>query len=166
MSSWRVRDERPGDAAALAALTEAAFREAAHRDGSEGAIAERLRRSGDLAVSLVAEADAGLVGHVAFSPVAISDGAQDWYGLGPVAVVPERQGEGIGAALIREGIARLGGLRAGGCVVLGAPDYYARFGFGHDPALVFPGPPAEYFLRLVLAGSAPAGDVRYAPAFS
>ena len=50
-------------------------------------------------------------------------------------------------------------------MLLGNPAYYARFGFAHDPALVYPGPPAEYFQRLVLAGEAPSGTVTYAPAF-
>ena len=165
MTAWTIRDERAEEAQAIAALTSAAFRGAAHTDGTEGTIPGKLRESGDLVLSLVAEAQGELVGHLAFSPVTISDGSEGWYGLGPVSVIPARQGNGIGTALIGEGIERLRGLGAQGCVVLGEPGYYARFGFRHDPALAFPGPPAEYFMRLVLAGREPAGEVRYAPAF-
>jgi putative acetyltransferase len=163
---WAIRLEMPGDAPAIAALTSAAFRDAPHSDGTEAVIVERLRAAGDLALSLVAgNMDGAIVGHVAFSPVAISCRTPDWYELGPVSVIPLKQRAGIGSALIREGLAALRRMGAGGCVVLGDPVYYRRFGFAHDPALAFPGPPAEYFQRLVLAGEAPAGTVRYAPAF-
>lgn len=164
--AWTIRDERPGDEPAIAALTRAAFRDIAHSDGSEAAIVERLRADGDLAISLVAEnLDLAIVGHVAFSPVAIADGTPRWYGLGPVSVIPLRQRAGIGSALVEEGLERLRQMGAGGCVVLGDPAYYHRFGFENDPALAYPGPPPEYFQRLVLAGRAPRGTVTYAPAF-
>lgn len=89
MTEWTVRDEAPGDEAAIAAVTAAAFRGAPHSDGSEAEIIERLRVAGDLAVSLVAvDADGAIVGHVAFSPVTISDGTSGWYGLGPVSSFP------------------------------------------------------------------------------
>ena len=54
---------------------------------------------------------------------------------------------------------------ARGIVLLGEPAYYARFGFEHDPQLAYPGPPSEYFQRLVLSGDPPSGIVTYAPAF-
>ena len=162
--SWTIREERPGDEQAITALVDAAFRDAPHSDGTEAAIVERLRADGDLALSLVA-AEGSLVGHVAFSPVTLSDGTARWYGLGPVAVSPRRQGEGIGTALVRQGLERLQAMEAGGCVVLGELGYYGRFGFRHDPRLAFPGPPPEYFQRLVLDGEPPAGTVRYARAF-
>ena len=85
--SWTIREERPGDEQAITALVDAAFRDAPHSDGTEAAIVERLRADGDLALSLVA-AEGSLVGHVAFSPVTLSDGTARWYGLGPVAVSP------------------------------------------------------------------------------
>lgn len=163
---WAIRDERPGDGPAISALTGAAFRDTPHSDGGEAAIVDRLRAEGALAISLVAEnLDHAIVGHVAFSPVTISDGTPDWYGLGPCSVIPLRQRAGIGSELIREGLSRLEALGAGGCVVLGDPAYYGRFGFCHDPALVYPDAPAEYFQRLVLREPAPSGTVRYAPAF-
>jgi putative acetyltransferase len=166
MSDWAIRDERSGDEAAIAALTEATFRTMRHSEGSESAIIGRLRDSGDLAVSLVVENnDRAIIGHVAFSRVTVSDGTPDWYGLGPISVIPLRQGVGIGGAIASEGLARLRALGAGGCVVLGDPRYYGPLGFRHDPGLVFPGPPPEYFQRLVLKGDEPKGTVRYAAAF-
>ena len=166
MTPWKIRDEQPGDEAAIAALTEVAFRNASHSDGNEAAIVGQLRTDGDLALSLVVvNEDEAIIGHAAFSPVTISDGAPGWYGLGPVSVIPLSQRAGIGSSLIEEGLARLRGMDARGCVVLGDPGYYGRIGFRHDPRLAFPGPPAEYFQVLVFAGAAPQGTIRYAPAF-
>jgi len=165
VSGWTVRVEEAGDAPAIARVTAAAFARAAHASGTEAEVVDKLRASGDLAVSLVAQAGS-IIGHVAFSPVRITDGVRGWFGLGPVSVAPQWQGRGVGAALVRAGLARLVGNGAAGCVVLGDPAYYGRFGFRYDPALTFPGPPAAYFQRLVLAGAAPAGVVSYAPDFS
>ena len=164
MTSYAIRAELPGDAEAIRGIVEAAFADAPHSAGTEPVIVESLRERGELTVSLVALADE-IVGHVAFSPVRIEDGSPNWIGLGPVAVLPRRQGEGIGAALIRIGIERLRATGAAGCVVLGDPGYYGRFGFTADPRLRYPGPPAEYFQRLVLRGRAPSGVVTYSPAF-
>ena len=160
-----IRTERAGDEAAVRALTEAAFRGQPHSDGSEAAIIDRLRGAGDLTLSLVAELAGEPVGHVAFSPVEISDSTTGWYGLGPLSVRPALQGKGIGSRLVERGIADLSAIGAGGVVLLGDPAYYRRFGFACDPALVYPGPSPEYFQRLVLAGPAPRGTVRYSDAF-
>jgi putative acetyltransferase len=165
MNAWTVRPERPGDESAIRQLIEAAFAGHPHSEGREASIVDHLRANRDLAQSLVADAECEIVGHVAFSPVAISDGSQGWFGLGPVSVKPNCQRKGIGSGLIREGLARLRRLGAAGCVVLGEPEYYGRFGFGHDAALAYSGPPPEYFLRLVWVGRVPAGEVRYAAAF-
>ena len=166
MTDWTVRDERADDAPAIAALTESAFREAPHSSGAESAIVDRLRTDGDLVLSLVlTDADHRIVGHAAFSPVAIADGTAGWFGLGPVSVDPSHWRRGIGSALIRAGLDRLRGSGASGCVVLGEPAYYGRFGFRHDPRLSYPGPPPAYFQALAFAGEPPAGVVRYAPAF-
>jgi putative acetyltransferase len=147
-------------------LTEAAFRTVRHSDGGEGAIIARLRADGDLALSLVVEnKDQAIIGHVAFSRGTISDGTPGGSGLAPISVIPLRQGAGIGGAMAGEGLARLRTMGAGGCVVLGNPRYYGPLGFEHDPGLLFPGPPPEYFQRLVLSGAVPHGTVRYAPAF-
>lgn len=161
----RIRNEAPGDAAAIAGVIQAAFASHPHSDGSEGAIVAALRETGLLTLSLVAEIDGAIIGHAAYSPVAITGESAGWFGLAPASVLPARQGQGIGSALVREGLARLRNAGAKGCVVLGEPEYYARFGFVHDPALTFPGPPPAYFQRIVFSGDAPAGIVRYAPAF-
>jgi putative acetyltransferase len=160
-----IRDERAGEEVEIAALIETAFREALHTDGTEHAIPAKLRAAGRLSVSLVAEVDGRAIAHVAYSPITISDGSPGWFGLGPVSVLPEFQRGGVGTALIREGLERLLALGARGCVVLGDPAYYHRFGFAHDPRLSFPGPPPEYFLRLVLREPSSTGEVRYAEAF-
>ena len=160
-----VRPERVGDEAAIHAVTEAAFRTQPMSDGSEPAIVDQLRHAGDLVLSLVAEEAGAIVGHIAFSPVTIADSTPDWFGLGPVSVAPERHGEGIGSRLIREGLTALQLQGAAGVVLLGNPAFYGRFGFAHDPALAFPGPPPEYFQRLVLSGEVPSGVVTYTPAF-
>lgn len=167
MSRWIVRDERLGDEAAIAELIDAAFSHAPHASGTESAIVDRLRTAGDLAISLVAEGrDGRLLGHVGFSPVGIGETDRGWYGLGPVSVAPPHQRMGIGAALIRRGLDRLRSAGADGCVVLGEPQYYARFGFRHDPGVEFRGPPPEYFQVLALVGSVlPRGVVTYAAAF-
>ena len=123
-----------------------------------------MRSAGALAISLVAQRQA-VLGHASFSPVSIEGGALTWFGLGPVAVLPAHQGQRIGTMLIERGIDILCKQGAAGCVVLGNPAYYGRFGFVHDPALRYPGPPSKAFQRLVLSGSAPSGVVRYNPAF-
>ena len=165
MSAILVRPERFGDEGAIHALTEAAFADMPFSQGDEQDLVDALRASGDLALSLVATDGDAVVGHIAFSPVTISDGTREWFDLGPVSVMPKAQRQGIGSALIRRGIAGLRERGARGIVLLGSPDYYSRFGFEHDPQLSYPGPPPEYFQQLVLAGPAPRGVVRYARAF-
>lgn len=160
-----IRNEIPTDAAAIEAVTIAAFDSAEHSSGTEQFIVRALRDSGQLAVSLVAEEDGRVVGHVAVSPVTISSGAPGWYGLGPVSVVPEHQERGIGARLITRALEELRTLGAAGCVVLGEPDYYSRFGFKADPGLVLPDVPAEYFQAITFNGASPVGQVAYHASF-
>ncbi|HZZ67308.1 MAG TPA: N-acetyltransferase [Phenylobacterium sp.] len=161
----QIRAERPEDANAIHFLTEAAFKEAPHASHTEAKIVDALRTADALTVSLVAIEDSAVVGHVAFSPVTISSGARNWFGLGPVSVTPARQGQGIGQALVREGLRRLEDLGAAGCVVLGDPDYYGRFGFAYDPGLTYGDIPPGYFQRLTLNGASPKGEVAYHPGF-
>lgn len=160
-----IRAEADGDADAIGALVATAFAVAPHASGTEAAIVTALREAGALELSLVALRAGRIVGHVAFSPVRIGGAPGGWRGLGPVAVAPDCQGQGIGSALVRTGLARLRDAGAAGCVVLGDPAWYGRFGFAPDPALRLPGAPPEYFLCLALAGSVPAGDVAYHAAF-
>ena len=160
-----VRPERAADIDAIRTLTETAFRTAPHADGSEHLVIDRLRAAGALTLSLVAEADGAVVGHVAFSPVSVSDGSVGWYGLGPISVDPARQGQGIGGALVHAGLERLKARGAAGCVLLGDPAYYARFGFAPDPALTLDGAPPEYFMRVAFSPVYGGGTVSYHPGF-
>jgi len=162
----RIRSELPSDAAAIEAVTVAAFTNAAHTDHTEQFIVRELRHAGALSVSLVAEDGGAIIGHVAVSPVKISNGATGWYGLGPISVAPERQGAGVGTQLMRAVLNELRSSGACGCVVLGEPGYYSRFGFVADPKLVLLGVPPEYFQALSFDGSQPAGTVSYHEAFT
>ena len=161
-----IRPERPGDESAIAAVIEAAFLHAAHRDGTEASIVERLREAGALSISLVAADEGRITGHIAFSPVTIDGKDLNWFGLGPVAVLPDRQGDGIGSRLVRSGLEMLRNKGAAGCVLVGEPGYYQRFGFRPDAHLTYPGIPPEYFQALSFGGDMPSGDVAYHPAFA
>ncbi|WP_197422543.1 MULTISPECIES: GNAT family N-acetyltransferase [unclassified Phenylobacterium] len=161
----RLRLERPEDATTIHALTEAAFAGLPFSDGAEPGVIDALRAAGALTLSLVATDGAEIAGHVAFSPVVIDGRSGGWYGLGPVSVWPHRQRKGIGQALIRDGLRRLRSMGAGGCVLLGDPAYYARFGFEHDLRLHYAGGPAWAFQCLTLNGPRPVGEVSFHPAF-
>jgi predicted N-acetyltransferase YhbS len=162
----QVEPERPGDAIQISQITTAAFAPMPFSDGDEARVIDALREVGALSISLVAiAADGELVGHVAFSPVRIDGQPGDWYGLGPVSVATRMQRRGVGSALISEGLDRLRELMAAGCVLLGNPDYYRRFGFLNDPKLTYRGQPNPYFQRLVLVGPPAKGDASFHPAF-
>jgi len=161
-----IRKETPEDVAEIRSLTDEAFCNAAHSSGKEGEIVDALRAAKALTLSLVAEEDRRVLGHVAFSPVLIGGEDKGWYGLGPVSVLPDRQGEGIGSMLIREGLAILRQEGAKGCVLLGDPGYYGRFGFRADQRLELPGVPAEYFQCLAFGPDMQEGDVAYDMAFN
>lgn len=161
-----IRKEVTSDVAPIKALTTAAFLNARHTSHTEQFIVDALRNSGNLTVSLVAEADGKIVGHVGVSPVSISDGSQGWYGLGPISVAPEYQGIGIGAQLMRQALATLRELGASGCVLLGEPKYYSRFGFKAEPSLVLPDVPPQYFQAISLSARIPSGFVSYHESFN
>jgi len=143
----------------------AAFRHAEHASGTEHHIVAALRAAGQLVVSLVALEGGQVVGHVAVSPVTISDGSAGWYGVGPVSVMPAWQGRGLGTLLMTRALEALRALGAAGCVVLGEPGYYGRFGFRSEPGLVLPGVPVRYFQAVTLQGATPSGQVAYHAAF-
>ncbi|WP_428385675.1 GNAT family N-acetyltransferase [Nevskia ramosa] len=164
--SIEIRNEAARDIAAIEAVTIAAFLQAAHTDHTEQFIVDALRKAGQLTISLVADDDGAVIGHVAVSPIALSDGASRWYGLGPISVVPGHQGQGIGSHLMTRALAELRALGAAGCVVLGDPRYYARFGFRAEPSLVLPDVPAKYFQAIVFSGQLPSATVSYHQAFA
>ncbi len=99
-----IRNETDTDIDAITEVTIAAFRTLEVSNQTEQFIIETLRAANVLTLSLVADGDGRVVGHIAFSPVTISNGTPDWYGLGPVSVLPEYQRQGIGTALIQEGL--------------------------------------------------------------
>jgi len=160
-----IRDEARHDAEVIAEVTVAAFDSLEISNHTEQFIVEALRSAGALAVSLVAEVDGHVVGHIAFSPVVISDGSNNWYGLGPVSVLPLYQRMGIGKALIREGLSRLKELGAKGCCLVGHPEYYRKFGFENVTGLVVEGVPEEVFFALSFDGRFPQGNVSFHEGF-
>lgn len=162
----KVREETAADIGAIEAVTIAAFLHAPHTSHSEQHIVNALRRAGSLSLSLIAQADDSVIGHVAVSPVSISDGAPGWYGLGPLSVMPDHQGRGTGSVLMREALRRLRESGAAGCVLLGEPKYYQRFGFSANPALILPAVPPEYFLAIAFGRDSPQGIVSYHEAFN
>jgi len=157
-----IRDEKASDFQVISEVTLAAFADMEISNHTEQFIIEALREAKALTVSLVAEEDGRVVGHIAFSPVSMSDGTQGWYGLGPVSVLPEYQRKGIGKALIEEGLARLKKLKAQGCCL---PEYYKQFGFKNVSELVHEGVPPEVFFALSFNGHIPQGTVDFHEAF-
>ena len=160
-----IRYEQRKDRDLIRGVVRQAFAEAPHSSGTEPAIVDALRVGGALTISLVAIEGDAIVAHIAISPVVAEDGASGWFGLGPVSVLPDWQHRGIGSALIREALARLRTSGSAGCVVLGDPNYYGRFGFEHDPALNYRDVPAPYFQVLSFSGQRPCGSVEYHAAF-
>lgn len=160
-----IRDERRTDQSAISDVTVAAFESMEISNHTEQFIIEALRAAGALTISLVAEVDGRVVGHIAFSPVTMSDGTQGWYGLGPVSVHPDFQRKGIGKALIKTGLSRLKDLGANGCCLVGHPQYYRQFGFQNTEGLIHKGVPPEMFFVLSFNGVIPQGDVTFHKGF-
>lgn len=160
-----IRNETPDDVGAIAEVTIAAFKTLEISNHTEQFIIAALRAAKALTVSLVAEMDGRVLGHVAFSPVALSDGTPDWYGLGPVSVLPAHQRKGIGKALIVEGLARIKDLNARGCCLVGHPEYYRQFGFRNVSGLGHEGVPPEVFFALSFDGHIPQGMAEFHLAF-
>jgi putative acetyltransferase len=164
----KIRDERPGDFAAIRDVTCAAFRSSA-----EANLIEALRPQVTPIVSLVADEEGSIVGHIMFSPVTFSGGEDlKIMGLAPMAVAPAMQRRGVGSELVRAGLAHCRALGVDAVVVLGHPQYYPRFGF--VPASRF-GITSEYdvpddvFMAMELKPSAlerRSGLIRYHRAFA
>jgi putative acetyltransferase len=161
-----IRPETVADVAAIESVTISAFLNALHTSRTEQHIVNALRKAGKLTVSLVADANGKVIGHVAVSPVTISDGASGWFGLGPLSVRPDHQRRGVGSALMHETLRMLREQGAAGCVLLGEPEYYSRFGFQVASNLVLPDVPTEYFQVISFGSSQPSGTVSYHAAFN
>lgn len=160
-----IRDEQPADIQDIEELTRAAFLNEEHSSHTEQFIVNSLRKNGQLSISLVAVENDVIVGHVAISPVSISSGETGWYGLGPISVCPDKQGQGIGSLLMHASLDKLKQSGGKGCVLLGDPAYYSRFGFKSYPDLNLPGVPPEYFQALSFTDHIPQGNVTYHEAF-
>jgi len=165
MTEFLIRSESPSDVDAIDAVTRDAFAGRSYSSQTEHIIVRGLRDAGVLTVSLVAVANGVVVGHVALSPVQVSGAASGWFGLGPVSVTPALQRQGIGQALVRAALAALRTAGAAGCVVLGSPAYYQRFGFAHRPELSLPGVPPAHFMGQAWVLPVPVGDVAFHAAF-
>ncbi|MBN8579489.1 MAG: N-acetyltransferase [Anaerolineae bacterium] len=161
-----IRTEQSLDYSAIEQITAAAFADKPYSNQTEHLMVKRLREAGALTLSLVAELDGKIVGHVAFSAVTINGEYLDWYGLGPVSVIPKLQKQGIGSKIIRMGLSLLKEKGAKGCVLEGSPIYYQRFGFKAYPHLIYEGAPApEYFMAMPFYESVPSGKVEFHQAF-
>ena len=160
-----IRSEIGADVDAITEVTVAAFKTLEISNHTEQFIIQALRANKALTISLVAEMDECVVGHIAFSPVTISDGTQNWCGLGPVSVLTRYQRKGIGKSLILEGISRLKNLNAKGCCLVGHPNYYKKLGFKNVSGLVYEGVPQEVFLVMSFDGQIPQGTVNFHDGF-
>ena len=164
---YAVRPEEPPDYGAIRTLLERAFAPSLE----EAELVDALRAAGDLVpeLSLVGVLDEAVVAHIAFSRASLTSG-HEVLALAPMAVLPEHQREGLGAALIEEALRLATATDAPLVVVLGHAEYYPRFGFEPAGALGIDAPfdvPAEAWmaLRLPRYDAAVRGTVRYAPAF-
>ena len=160
-----IRSETDNDVGEITEVTVAAFKTMEISNQTEQFIIAALRIAKALTISLVAEVGGRVIGHIAFSPLTISDGTQNWYALGPVSVLPEYQRQGIGKALIGEGLSRLKDMKAQGCCLVGHPEYYRKFGFENMAGLVYEGVPQEVFFALSFDGHTPQGIVTFHDGF-
>jgi putative acetyltransferase len=163
-----VRSETPGDAPVIRAVVDAAFGRP-----EEGRVVDALRAEARPYVGLVAVEDAGVVGHIAFSPASLYcyNATYPIMALGPMAVRPDRQRRGIGSALVREGLMACRGLGHLVIVVVGHPGFYPRFGFAPARPMgvmcEYPVPDEAFMLAELAPGALRGrrGVVQYAPAF-
>ena len=160
-----VRPEINRDLDGIRAVNIVAFQGHPYSQQTEHLIVEALRAADALELSLVAESDGEVMGHIAFSSAAIGASSTGWFLLGPVAVQPARQGEGIGRTLVEAGLDALRSRGACGCVLVGDPAFYGRFGFRQYPGVAWRGVPDENVLCLVMSGEMPTGEVAHHPAF-
>lgn len=160
-----IRRETAADVDAITGVTGAAFETLEISSHTEQFIVEALRAAVALSISLVAEMGGEVVGHIAFSPVTVSDGTEGWYGLGPVSVLPTQQRRGIGKALIKEGLLQSRAMNARGCCLVGHPEYYRKFGFVNPSVLVVEGVQPEVFFALSFDGRWPRGVVGFHEGF-
>lgn len=160
-----IRNETPNDFAVISEVTIEAFRPLGFDTLYEPYVIEALRAAGALTISLVAEMEDRVIGHIAFSPATVSDGTPGWYVLGPVSVLPEFQRTGIGRALIWAGLERLKAMGARGCCLVGHPEYYGKVGFIHPTSFSYEGVPPELFFAISFDDQYPQGTVSFHEGF-
>lgn len=166
-----IRPETPREAPIIEALIMTAFKDHPHQDPNKGCVEHlivyKLRQANALPISLIALDQHSIVGHIAFSPITIDGTDQQWFALAPVAVLPSHQNQGIGTQLIEAGLALLKERNADGCVVLGEPDYYQRFGFLPQNSITIDNAPQNYFMAQSFTGAElPKGLAQFHPAFA
>ena len=161
-----IRDESPQDYNGITRITMAAFTGHPYSRNTEQFIVEKLRETKKLSVSLVAVGNEEVVGHVAFSPVTINGKFCNWYGVGPLSVKPALWKQGIGSALMRTGMEKIKTLHGEGCVLVGDPLYYIRFGYHTSDKLTFAHAPKENFLILPFSEKEISGEVEFDEAFA
>jgi putative acetyltransferase len=161
-----IREEQPGDRDQVRNVNEAAFGRSDEAD-----LIDKLLMEGVVLLSLVAELDGQIAGHILFSRMTVetAEGSVAAVALAPMAVLPEHQGRGVGSELVRRGLGQINDLGVRIVIVLGHEHYYSRFGFSTDKArhLASPFPP-DAFMALELYEGALAGirgAVRYPAAF-
>lgn len=165
MTAILIRPERLGDIEGIRQVNIEAFRDHPFSQQTEHLIVEALRDAGALSLSLVAERDGRVAGHIAFSPAVVGESGPGWFLLGPVAVLPELQHEGIGSALVEAGLVELRSCGAAGCVLVGDAGFYSRFGFATHPGLEYEGVPGEHVLGIAFAADPPRGVIHAHEAF-
>lgn len=165
MLGTAIRFEAPPDIDAIREINVAAFRDQPYSHQTEHLIVDALRADGTLAISLGAVRDGLTVGHIAFSEAVVGESERGWFLLGPVAVLPALQSQGIGSALVSAGLAELRVRGASGCVLVGDPGFYGRFGIRAYPGLTYEGVPDENVLCLPFGSAVPVGSVRAHEAF-
>lgn len=158
----RIRQEVAGDEAAIDGVIAAGFAGKPDADGTEAKIINTLREAGALVLSLVAETKGRIVGQVALSPAMV--GADKYLCLGPIAVLPECQGRGVGSDLMAHALGVAWAYGRDGVVLMGDPAFYGRFGFERCPAVTYDGPGADH-IQVLCFGPEPRGAVRFHPAY-
>lgn len=165
-----IRNEQPNDIERISQIHYAAFKgHPMHKPGAEPVehlIVEQLRASNALSLSLLVEMHQEAVGHIAFSPVTVGACTLGWFLLGPIGVVPELQGKGMGSVLIHEALFQMRNTGALGIVLVGDPEFYKRFGFKSMPNLSWSGVPNRFVLGLSFTEALPEGEIIAHNAFS
>ena len=170
MTPIEIREEQPGDAAAIREVNRQAF-----ETDLEADLVDLLRERCLERLSLVARIDGAIVGHILFTPAVARVGEEQLKGMGlaPMAVRPAHQRQGVGTALVRRGMDLLSDAGCPFVIVLGHPEYYPRFGFerasDHGLRSEFEGVPDDAFMIAVLdedVMQGAAGVVTYRPEFS